>query len=323
MDSFNRSVQRWAKQANLSLASLRTAFYGCPRFLTSVQNRTYPFVAPFWPAKAGQSRNESETRWRAREGTMIFYYSATGNSRHVATQLAAALDDDAVSISDCQAEGRTSFELPADRPIGLVTPTYFMGLPTLMSDFLDTLDLNIEGNPYVYLVATFGNFSGATRAMTAKALKKHGVQLSAAFGVRMVDTWTPWFDVSDHKRNLRITREADARIDDIAARVLRREEGSHRLRTGPLLEARAIHALWKRGRSTAPFSVSDACIGCGICAQKCPSNAIRMSEGTPVWASSTCAQCLGCLHRCPVFAIQRGPRTKRHGQWTHPGERIG
>ncbi|WP_162610825.1 EFR1 family ferrodoxin [Gordonibacter sp. An230] len=260
---------------------------------------------------------------RTREDTMIFYYSATGNSRHAAKRLAAALDDTAVSVLDCRAESRTSFALPAGEPLGLVTPTYFMGLPTLMSDFLDALELDVEGEPYVYLVATFGNFSGTTRAMTAKALKRHGIRLAAAFGVRMVDTWTPWFDVSDRERALRITREADTRIDDIAARIRRREEGSYRLRTGPLLEARAIHALWRRGRSTAPFSVSDACIGCGRCARECPSDAIRMSEGMPVWASSTCAQCLGCLHRCPVFAIQRGPRTKRHGQWTHPGERVG
>ena len=32
-----------------------------------------------------------------------------------------------------------------------------------------------------------------------------------------------------------------------------------------------------------------------------------------------CAMCLGCLHRCPKFAIQYGNRTKRHGQYTHPG----
>ena len=176
---------------------------------------------------------------------MIFYYSATGNSQHVARRLADALDDRAVSILACREAGDASFELAEGEAVGFVTPTYFMGLPTLMTDFFDALDLRTSGgaSPYAYLVATFGNFSGTTRAMAADALRDRGIPLAAAFGVRTVDTWTPLFDVSDRERNLRITREADARIDDIAARVRARETGAHRIHgTAPrrLAHARAL-----------------------------------------------------------------------------------
>lgn len=253
---------------------------------------------------------------------MIFYYSATGNSQHVARSLAAALDDRAVSIREYREAGGASFELAEGEAAGFVTPTHFMGLPLLMADFLATLDLRTKGGekPYAYLVATFGNFSGTTRSLVADALRERGMQLAAAFGVRMVDTWTPMFDVSDPERNLRITREADARVDEIAERIRARQTGAHRIRTGPPLVGSLMHAHWRAHRSTAPFFVEPGCIGCGACARNCPVSAISMERGAPVWTADTCAQCLACLHRCPAFAIQHGPNTKTHGQWVHPDE---
>lgn len=75
-------------------------------------------------------------------------------------------------------------------------------------------------------------------------------------------------------------------------------------------------------RRTAHFRVEDSCIGCGLCARKCPVQAIRMENGRPVWVQDRCALCLGCLHRCPRFAIQYGKHTKQHGQYTNPNVRI-
>jgi len=78
----------------------------------------------------------------------------------------------------------------------------------------------------------------------------------------------------------------------------------------------------KKVRLTSNFHVEDCCIGCGLCAKKCPVQAIRMQDAKPVWVKEKCVMCLGCLHRCPRFAIQYGSRTKNHGQYTNPSVTV-
>ena len=58
-------------------------------------------------------------------------------------------------------------------------------------------------------------------------------------------------------------------------------------------------------RLTAKLRVEGGCIGCGLCAKKCPVQAIEMRDGKPVWVKDKCVMCLGCLHRCPKFAYHQ------------------
>jgi formate hydrogenlyase subunit 6/NADH:ubiquinone oxidoreductase subunit I len=54
----------------------------------------------------------------------------------------------------------------------------------------------------------------------------------------------------------------------------------------------------------------DKCIFCGICAKKCPSNAIKVSRNPKEWRFEKfrCILCGSCVEGCPKKCLQLKPR---------------
>ena len=248
---------------------------------------------------------------------MIVYFSATGNCKYVAQRIAEAVGDSAISIEN-QEPGLT---LNPDETLGIITPTYWWELPPIMRDWLKRL--TVTGCTYSYLVATYGTTPGCCGEDVRRILKKRGINLSASFSVKMPDTWTPIFDLSDPERVARQNEAAETYIDNVIRRIKARETGNHtehrvpyaaRLFTDPLLNAE---------RKTKNLRVENICIGCGLCAKQCPVQAIEIQNKKPVWVKAQCTLCLRCLHHCPKFAIQYGnKKTKQHGQYRNPHVKV-
>lgn len=251
---------------------------------------------------------------------MIFYFSATGNSKYVAARLADATKDKIVSITECLKNGLHEFVLEENENIGFVTPTYFWGLPSVVTDFLQRMKIKKTGAPYVYHVLTFGTTAGQAHRMMEKYLQNKALSLDGKFIVRMTDTWTPIFDLSDKGKNQTILTEAEKQIDTVAGYVSAHTKGDFNNRKIPL--AGVYYWTYRHGRRTKKFTVDNTCIGCGLCERQCPVSAIKLQNKKPVWVKEQCALCLGCLHRCPKFSIQYGKNTKNHGQYVNPNVKL-
>ncbi len=245
---------------------------------------------------------------------MIFYFSATGNSRHAAQKIAKALGESAVSITECLKKDFPNFIADKNESIGFVFPVYNFGLPVTVIDFIKKLNITTNQN-YVFTVATYGGFSGGASKMIKRMLAEKEVKINAQYSVRMPDTWTPVYDVSDKSRIAGINAKADKRINIIIKRIKKRKTGNHDSRRIPYGDK--FYGGYESLRRTSSLSVENSCTACGLCEKECPVNAIKIQNGKPVWVKDKCAMCLGCLHRCPEFAIQRGTKTKEHGQYLH------
>ena len=252
---------------------------------------------------------------------MIFYFSATGNSKHVAESIAHE-GEKLVSIATAMDKGQHIFSVADDR-VGIVSPTYDWTLPSIVSEFLAQLELRFEKRPYLFYVATYGTTSGASAAMADRIMRERGLSFDACFDIKMPDTWTPIFVLSDPEQVRSILEDSEKEIEELREQVAHKVTGRHLGPTAPYFTGVIGKALYDGyTRKTSHLSVTNACIGCGLCARKCPAHAIEIQDGKPVWVKERCIMCLGCLLRCPKFAIRCGKSTARHGQYANPYTRI-
>ena len=129
---------------------------------------------------------------------MLFYFSATGNTKHVAEKIKEP-QEEMISIEEaCKAESYAY--TVRDGRFGILSPTYAWGLPSIVYAFLEKLKLQYETKPYSFYVGTFGTTTGAASSIVDSLLKEKGLDLDAKFDIRMPDTWTVIFDLSHGKR---------------------------------------------------------------------------------------------------------------------------
>lgn len=253
---------------------------------------------------------------------MIFYFSATGNSKYVAERIAKETNEKIVSIVECLKDNKFNFEIDKSERIGFITPVYFWGLPTVMCDFLDKLQLKNYTQQYTFLVVTYGTTTGQVKNIVKQKLSKNNILLDACFSIKMADTWTPVFDLSDKQKLKRIEDQSDIQIKDMCKLISQNKIGDYSKRKIPKFMVDIYYPTYEKSRNTKFFSVDDSCIGCKLCEKKCPVNAIEIINNKPVWVKEKCTLCLSCLHRCPNFAIQYKEKTRNHGQYLNPYTKI-
>lgn len=250
---------------------------------------------------------------------MILYFSATGNCKYVAERIAGECKDSVCSIMECSPD----IALERNEMLGIVTPVNWWELPVLTKEFLSKLNLKTSENNYIFLVVTYGTTPGCCGTEAKRTLKERNITLDASFSIQMPDNWTPIFDLSDPKKVAAQNHHAEPYISNVTKNIQARKTGNHTERRVPYFVRFFTDPLLNKERMTRNFYVEETCIGCGLCAKKCPVKAIEIRSKKPVWVKEQCALCLGCLHRCPKFAIQYGNgKTKFHGQYKNPNTTL-
>lgn len=220
---------------------------------------------------------------------MILYFSATGNSEHVARRVAAATDDKVMSIERFDVEALRLALAEGPRQLGFVAPVYAWGLPTPMIEFLKAADLSIaagekgSGQPYTFYVSTYGSTTGQSAKFARDLLRERGFKLDAAMSVKMPDTWTPFFDLSDPQKVESINKAAEAQIDAVVEAARVRRAGNMMRHRVPLFASRAYHAFGlPRMQQTSGFAVdADRCSVAASAPSAAPCWQLRCVTGFP------------------------------------------
>lgn len=92
-----------------------------------------------------------------------YIFSATGNSKYVASKVAKATNDSIKSITEITG----SITLHKGEALGIVIPTYFFWVPDIVKTFLENVEIKCSKNTYIYSIATCGGTSGQASQMVA------------------------------------------------------------------------------------------------------------------------------------------------------------
>lgn len=236
---------------------------------------------------------------------MIFYFSGTGNSLYAAKKISGYLGEGLVNISDAMHSGKTpEYDLRSDETVGFVFPLYCWSAPQMVFDFIRKVKLNGYSGQYIFAVATYGQNMGRFDTFFNEELTKRNISLSAAFSLNMPNNY---FNIWDEVKQKECLDRAEIIIDRICDAVATREQvveitvtGSH----AAAIFTRKMNRMYNKiVPSTKGFSVSDSCIGCGLCSKVCNGGCIKLVDSKPVW-DGTCTKCFACIHLCPQRAVQ-------------------
>lgn len=247
---------------------------------------------------------------------MIFYFSGTGNSKHVAEKIARATGEKLISITEDIIKANELYELKENETLGFVFPVYWYCIPTIVERFLRQLRISGYQKQYVYAVATYGIAGGDVMERLIRILNTKQLKLHGKFGVRMVDNYVVGYNIARQETQRKILDIAEIEIDKIVSMISRLEKMEY-IKKGKIAFVTPITGYaYRRAKHTQKFTATQACNHCEQCVRGCPCNTIHMEEGKPRWEGE-CTFCLKCINSCKQAAIQYGKSTEKRDRYQY------
>lgn len=231
---------------------------------------------------------------------IIFYFTGTGNSLYIARQLAEE-NTELLSIPQMVKQGKYEFE--ADE-IGIVYPIYGHMPPNMVRRFIQKANLKAD---YLFAVLTYGNRKCNAVEIWDEVSRQAGKRFDYIGTIIMVDNWLPNFDMNEQ---MKIDKHIPENLQKITADI----NGGQHWHEPVTEEERQQHQgfMQRSGldpevgfliKSEKSFTVTDACIDCGICTYVCPRGNYELTS-RGVKMSGDCEFCFACIQNCPQKAIQ-------------------
>lgn len=247
---------------------------------------------------------------------MIFYFSGTGNSKHIADKIASSTGERLVYISENSIAENETYDIEENESIGFVFPVYWYCMPKIVEKFIVQLKLSGYHKQYVYAITTYGLAAGNVMDRLIQTLSNKQVQMKGIFGVQMVDNYVVGYNIINAEKQRAILKNAEIEITKIMTMIERRENIEY-IKKGKIRFVTPITGYaYRKARHTKKYFVTSECNSCKQCERSCPCNTIQMMDGKPVWVGE-CTFCLKCINGCKQSAIQYGKSTEKRDRYQY------
>lgn len=228
----------------------------------------------------------------------IYYFTGTGNSMRAARVIAEQLGDTELISMRCDPR-----EVPATgcEVIGFVYPVYHWTMPAPAAAFVEQLEIN--PNAYLFVVAMPSFVCGIACERLAQILAQKAAKLDYGALVYSVANYAIVYPPFPSPK--RRVHKAEKELQKIAEEISQQKTKPYPRASSWIRRKRdrvMTPYLELQKYADYPFTVSAACISCGLCSRVCPCRNIRMVDGKPAFLHH-CANCMACVVNCPKRAI--------------------
>lgn len=242
---------------------------------------------------------------------IVYYFSGTGNSLQAAKEIAE-------SIPNCEirAMGEKDVLISENEyeRIGFVYPCYFQGVPIKVAQFISELDLSKNKSAYYFAVATYGGLALNAVSQVKDLLGVKNITLDYGAEVKMFSNYIVMYKMASNREEK--AKQASRYLVQI------KENIKNKIRSKTKKSSKIVNKYYRLQTKKVPdmdrgFTVSSACISCGMCKEICPVKNISIVNGKPEFHHQ-CEQCTACIQFCPKEAINYKDLTQNRGRYTNP-----
>ena len=245
---------------------------------------------------------------------MIFSFSATGNSLHLAKAVAERTGDE---VREVWRMPEAVTDVSSEPSVGFVFPVWYYDMPDRLKEIIRT-GFRFGQDQMVWAVMDYGTFPGSACARTVKFFSSVGVDLRFALSYRMPENYIMMFDSpSDREVEEQLSKVQDYACE-VAEEIALQDVLRPRFSAVGSLASCVLHPFYGVLRRTRRFRSTDDCNGCGTCRDICPARVISIESGRPVWTAPRCLDCAACINRCPEHAIEYGGDSHSRKRYINP-----
>ena len=283
-------------------------------FLRKCAITALAFSAPSLPGYGCSAKISSNNPLRndTVNEAVVAWYSQTGNTERHGRLIARTLEAQGIKVTASELRHVDINTIDDHDLIIIGSPVFYYDTPKYVKRWMVTLP-TITGMPvaaYVTFGGPEGNQHNAACSIIEGLVNRGGVPMAINTFMNM-GTYPPVWSaekVKAHTWNTRHLPDASTyqRVRDYAKDIIIQVNKGQLAEFSKTMNMREFSTLfgpiwWTKRSIDQHHIITDKCIQCGTCADKCPADSIDLANFTI--NNDSCELCFGCLNNCPARAI--------------------